>query len=328
MFFPSLRVAIVAAVTALPIWSDEVLPWERIPLPETIVQSALRPDWVFCETPCDWRNHLSTIFRPLVSDCSNAREAVLKIAGNMTSVTGVYYSMERRKYNMNAVEALYEKKVSCTGQSILLVCALRSVGIPARAVWVMTWNHVPGNHTWAEAWVDGQWQMIEFNEKEFNTPWVMESIGMLNPDKTTQRVYAVGCATPPDAPEHPENAPAFMVEDVTERYLKLARQWYEKNGLSPEQQRILVDVSPRIETSEPVEILDACGTVISRAQLPTTRDDVRRFASLIVPRSGQHVLKTPFGIRQLTANAARPVHIIRLSRGNLTPETRHHSSSR
>lgn len=314
---------IVAAVTALPLWSADMLPWEQIPLPENIVQSALHPDWVFCETPCDWRNQLASVFRPLVSDCSDAREAVLKIAGNMTAATGVYYSMERRKYNMNAMEALREKKVSCTGQSILLVCALRSVGIPARAVWVMTWNHVPGNHTWAEAWVDGQWQMIEFNEKDFNTPWVMESIGMLNTEKPAQRVYAVACADP--SASDSEKTSSFLVEDVTERYMKLARQWYEKNGLLPEYQRILVDVTPRMAEPETVEILNPRGEVISCAQLPTVRDDVRRFASLVVPRSGRYILKTSFGIMKLASND-RPVHIVRLSREDFTPETRNRSS--
>ncbi len=326
MVYSLLRASVVAVLFVQPTISSEVLPWEQLSLPPEVVQSALIPDKVFCESPCDWRKTVGGLFRPLVRDCADAREAVLKIAANMTAVTGVYYSMERRKPNMNALEALAEKKVSCTGQSILLVCALRSVGIPARVAWVMTWNHVPGNHTWAEAWVDGQWRMIEFNEKDFNTPWVMESIGMLNPELPEQRVYAAGVnAEFAVRPLHLSADSPIPVEDVTDRYLTLSLQWYAKSGLATDYRRLLVDVSPRSSNKELIEILDEKGVVISRAFLPTVRDDVRRFASLNVPREGRYFLQTPFG-KQEIASSSQPVNIIRLSREAIFPETKHRSN--
>ena len=194
-------------------------PWSQA-APEHIRQAAVLPDRVMDETPCDWRPILSQIFPPMVKECRNAREAALQIAANIGAVTGAYYSTERRKHNMNALEALAEKKISCTGQSILLVCALRSVDIPARAVGVHTWNHIEGNHTWAEAWIDGEWQMIEFNEHDFNTPWVMEYIGMLNPLNPFQRVRAAmpGGAISwwPCEFAARTNLPNFQAEDVTE----------------------------------------------------------------------------------------------------------------
>lgn len=316
MSFPLQNLFALSAFAVLPLHvsAAEILPWENAELPSEVVRSALLPDWVFCESPCNWRETLTPIFRPMVQNCATAREAVLKIAANMTAATGVYYSMERRKPNMNALEALREKKVSCTGQSILLVCALRSVGIPARVVWVMTWNHVPGNHTWAEAWLDGEWRMIEFNERDFNTPWVMESIGMLDPSVSQQRIYAVAggsCAT--DLPLHSPSSDTLLAEDVTARYLRLARQWYAANGLSPDSQRILVDIFPRSENKEWVEILNTEGRMLCRAYLPTARDDVRRFATLPIPREGRYILRTPCGTQELEATQ-QPVRIIRLMR--------------
>lgn len=311
----SLRPILVSAVLAAPVYAAaDTLPWEAMPLPESIVQSALKPDRVFCETPCEWREPLEALFRPFVRDCSSAREAVLKIASNMTAVTGVYYSTDRRKPDMNALEALAEKKVSCTGQSILLVCALRAVGIPARVVWVMTWNHVPGNHTWAEAWVDGAWQMIEFNEKDFNTPWVMEGIGMLDTTLPQQRVYAVGAeAGFPGMPLHVSDAGSLLAEDVTDRYLSLARRWYAESGLREDYQRILVDIVPRSEEAEPLEVLDASGKSVYRTTLPTLRDDMRRFATIPVPRKGCYILRTRFGT-QVLESTPQPVRIIRIQR--------------
>lgn len=301
----------VAALTPL---TAEILPWERNALPPAVVQSALQPDWVFCEEPCDWRKPLADIFRPMVQNCETAREAVLTIASQMTSATGVYYSMERRKANMNALEALREKKVSCTGQSVLLVCALRSVGIPARVVWVLTWNHLPGNHTWVEAWVDGGWQMIEFNEKAFNTPWVMEYIGMLDEKIPAQRIFAVGGTDKGDVlPFQLPEGRALTAEDVTARYRALSRAWYEQAGLPPDCQRLMVDVRERRDAARPVELVDEGGRVVSRALLPTRRDDVRRCAVLLLPRTGRYYLKTDAETIEVAATDA-PVRIVRLGR--------------
>lgn len=293
--------------------AQEPLPWEAAPMPREVAESALHPDWVFNEQPCDWRRPVSAIFRPLVRDCTTAREAVLRIASQMTAVTGVYYSMERRKANMNALEALAEKKVSCTGQSILLACALRSVGIPARAVGVLTWNHVRGNHTWTEAWFDGSWHMIEFNEKDFNTPWVMENIGMLRPERPEQRIYAVGSSAEKLSFPFPDVARRIPAEDVTERYLALSRRWYEQAGLPPGCQRLMVDVDVRRDEPETVQLLDAAGKVVAEALLPTRRDDVRRYATLLLPEQGRYTLLTPFGAREVVASEM-PVRIIRLVR--------------
>jgi hypothetical protein len=48
---------------------------------------------------------------------------------------------------------------SCTGLSILLIDACRSVGIPARLVGTPMWADNRGNHTWVEIW-DGGWHFI------------------------------------------------------------------------------------------------------------------------------------------------------------------------
>lgn len=311
---------VLTVVTLLAMWlqvavasAQEALPWESASVPPEIRQAYLQADRVFFEQPCEWRSSVAAIFRPLVAHCKTAREATLHIAANMTSATGVYYSTQRSKAVMNAMEALREKKVSCSGQSILLVCALRSVGIPARVVGVLTWNHVRGNHTWAEAWVDGAWQMIEFNETDFNTPWVMEGIGMLNPAMLSQRIYAVG--TPGARLQFPpllgqERIPA---EDVTERYMALARDWYARCGVPADCQRLMVDVQPRSATPQAAELLDESGRVVATAQLPTLRDDMRRFATLLLPRGGRYMLRIHGDSVELVATP-EPVQIIRLRR--------------
>lgn len=276
-----------------PLYAGEY-PWSNT-APAEIAAAAITPDTVVDEIPCDWRPVLSPIVAPLVRSCTTAREAVLSISTGIGKATGAYYSKERRKHNMNVLETLREKKISCTGQSILLVCALRSVGIPARAVGVHTWNHIRGNHTWAEAWFDDAWHMIEMGEQDFNTPWVMEYIGMLNPRHPFQRILA---ATPsgnttwwPERLASKGNLINFAAEDVTERYMNLSRQWYARAGIPENTQRLLIDLQPRPQIAPVVELVNEEGNVIDSGQLPTTRDDMRYMTRLLLPRTGRHFLR-------------------------------------
>ena len=61
----------------------------------------------------------------------------------------------------------------CGEESTLLVSALRSVGIPARQVYVPRWAHCDDNHAWVEAWVDGEWRYLGACEPEpvLNSGW-------------------------------------------------------------------------------------------------------------------------------------------------------------
>lgn len=290
-------------------------PWSNS-APAEVTAAAITPDTVVDEIPCDWRPTLTPLITPLVENCVTAREAVLAISTGLGKATGAYYSKERSKHNMNVLETLREKKISCTGQSILLVCALRSVDIPARAVGVHTWNHIEGNHTWAEAWFDGAWHMIEMGESDFNTPWVMEYLGMLNPRHPFQRVlaaYPSGKTT-----WWPKNLAKigkltnFAAEDVTQRYMDLARQWYAAAGIPENTQRILIDLQPRPEQSPVVEIVNEENKVISSGILPTSRDDMRYFTRLTLPREGNHYLRIQNATERspLTPTVA-PVQILR-----------------
>lgn len=292
-------------------------PWSN-GVPASIREASVLPDRVLDEAPCNWRPVLTPIVRPMVSQCTTAAEAVRRLASGLSSRTGVHYSTARRKHNMNALEALEEKKVSCTGQSILLVCALRAVDIPARAVGVLTWNHIEGNHTWVEAWFDGQWHMIEFNEQDFNTPWVMENIGMLDTRHPLQRIRA---ATPtgstswvPDSNIRIFNNMMIPAEDVTDRYLELARRWYERSGVPADTQRLLIDARPRRLSPPQVELANEQGKVIGSATLPSTRDDMRYFARLSLPRQGSYTLRVQGESETLRIQATHaPVRILRLT---------------
>lgn len=54
----------------------------------------------------------------------------------------------------------------CGEESVLTVCALRSVGIPARQCYVPYWAHCDDNHAWVEVYVDGAWRFMGACEPE------------------------------------------------------------------------------------------------------------------------------------------------------------------
>lgn len=45
----------------------------------------------------------------------------------------------------------------CGEESVFVVSALRSIGIPARQVYTPRWAHTDDNHAWVEFWADGKW---------------------------------------------------------------------------------------------------------------------------------------------------------------------------
>ncbi|MCI5509405.1 MAG: hypothetical protein MR436_02960 [Eubacterium sp.] len=61
----------------------------------------------------------------------------------------------------------------CGEESTFLVSVLRSVGIPARQVYVPLWSHCDDNHAWVEAWCDGEWKFLGACEPEevLNKGW-------------------------------------------------------------------------------------------------------------------------------------------------------------
>lgn len=54
----------------------------------------------------------------------------------------------------------------CEEEMIFAICALRSVGIPARQCYTPFWAHMDDNHAWTEVWADGKWHYFGACEPE------------------------------------------------------------------------------------------------------------------------------------------------------------------
>ena len=289
-------------------------------LSKDIIEHYVTPDQFLDESASDWRGTMRSITLPLTKDAQTAQQAALRISRKLSKATGVHYSRKRSRACMNPMESLRDKKASCTGLSIFYAAALRSVGIPARIVGVLSWNHLRGNHTWTEVYLDNEWRMLEFNEKEFNTPWVMEAVGMLDSKQLYQRIMATS-NRPPAAPSMYFCMPWDMsnnrigAEDVSERYTKLARNWYEQSNIPADKQRLMIDLLPRSETVEQVELIDTAGNIIDRGMLPSPKDDMREMLRLMLPRTGaSYQLRFPTGELINISSSEAAVQILRLRR--------------
>jgi len=76
------------------------------------------------------------------------RSAVEAVNACIASTVDVEYNTLREKTNQSPSESMRQHMASCTGLSILLVDALRSVGIPARFAGTAAWHDDRGNHSW------------------------------------------------------------------------------------------------------------------------------------------------------------------------------------
>ncbi|MEG2420041.1 MAG: transglutaminase domain-containing protein [Oscillospiraceae bacterium] len=81
--------------------------------------------------------------------------------------------MESDDRTASPVTTLRRTYGRCGEESVLLVSALRSVGLPARQCYTPRWAHCDDNHAWVEVYADGRWQYLGACEPEpvLNKGW-------------------------------------------------------------------------------------------------------------------------------------------------------------
>ena len=146
-------------------------PWRK-EVPRAIFFQYVLPYANLDEIRESWRTRLAALCRPLVAHCRTATQAALVLNKAVFPLLNVRYSADKRpKPNQSPSESIAAHYASCSGLSILLVDACRSVGVPARIVGTPMWaihrgdanGNNAGNHTWVEFW-DGQWHILGASE--------------------------------------------------------------------------------------------------------------------------------------------------------------------
>ncbi len=146
-------------------------PWGQ-QMPEDIFLNYLLPYANVDEARDPWRRQFSKLFSPLVAQCKTPSEAALILNKDIFKMMHVQYSADKRpKPNQSPRESIAAHYASCTGLSVFLIDACRSVGVPARMVGTPLWavrrgdknGNNAGNHMWVEIW-DGQWHVLGASE--------------------------------------------------------------------------------------------------------------------------------------------------------------------
>lgn len=167
-------------------------PWKK-QLPRGIFLNEILPYACVDETRDGWRQFLRNICLPLVVHCQTPGEAACRINENIFKIVNVHYSTARLKADQSPAESMANGLASCTGLSILLVDACRSVGVPARLAGTPMWTDMSGNHSWVEVW-DGGWHFIGASEPDPNGvdhAWFKDKAATAIKDNPQHAIYAV-----------------------------------------------------------------------------------------------------------------------------------------
>jgi transglutaminase-like putative cysteine protease len=169
----------------------EAAPW-RAQVSQELFFNDVLPYACLTESRDAWRADLHELCAPLVAECKTPGEAALVLNEKIFSLLKVRYNTARRRPDQSPPESIESGMATCTGLSILLVDACRSVGVPARVVGTPMWSNMRGNHTWVEVW-DGDWHFVGAAEPDkagLDRGWFTHEASEAQADVPRHAIYA------------------------------------------------------------------------------------------------------------------------------------------
>lgn len=164
-------------------------PW-KASVSEAVFFNDVLPYASLSERRDDVRGQLRTLSLPLIAGIKSPGQAALTLNRKLFPLVKVKYSTERARPDQSPLESMKSGIASCSGLSILLVDACRSVGIPARVVGTPMWSNGRGNHTWVEVW-DRDWHFIGAAEgDDLDKGWFVGDASKANTGKAENAIYA------------------------------------------------------------------------------------------------------------------------------------------
>jgi predicted esterase len=167
------------------------MPWGKT-VPEDLFLNDVLPYASVTETREPWRQEMMDLCLPLVKDCKTITAAAQALNAAIFTKLKVKYSTQRNRPDQSPSESIKSGIASCTGLSILLIDACRSVGVPARMAGIPKWVNKPGNHMWVEIW-DGDWHFTgacEHDKNGLNRTWFLGDAALAKKDVIENAIYA------------------------------------------------------------------------------------------------------------------------------------------
>ena len=222
----SLRADFLLENIALAYQARARVPWGKR-LPEAVFLNDVLPYANVDEERHPWRKELYELCLPLVKDCKTPGEAAHRLNSELFRKLQVRYSTKRKKPHQSPKETIEIKMASCTGLSILLSDACRSVAVPARLVGTPLWANKRGNHTWVEVWDNG-WHFTgacEADPKGLDRGWFVGEAARAVKGSRVHAIYAASfrrTAVTFPLVWAPQRQDVFA-ENVTDRYARPAQ---------------------------------------------------------------------------------------------------------
>jgi len=170
----------------------EKFPWAR-EVPEEVFLNDVLPYASLDETREDWRSFFYPKCSELVKGAETTTEAAQAINKGIFNLIKVHYNTGRKAPNQSPSESIKLKMATCTGLSIILVDACRSVGVPARIAGTAMWSNKRGNHTWVEIFDGGEWYFTgadEYDAKGLNRGWFTGDASKAVAEKWQHAIWA------------------------------------------------------------------------------------------------------------------------------------------
>lgn len=270
----------------------ESFPWAAA-LPDSIFFNDVLPYASMNETREDWRTGMWEQLYPLVKDAKDVRQALDTVNKALQHIVKVEYNTKRRKPHQSPSESMEIGMASCSGLSILLTDALRTVGIPSRIAGTPLWVSKEGNHNWSEVWIDGKWYFTEYYpDKELNHSWFLERAGKA--DKSDPIYWMYATSWKPTGIHFPmvwarKNTQVPGV-DVTDFYIDLYNaQMAERASGVPVSIRLYGDAAAEktsaARVARDVKVVDEKGNVVAVGKTASATADMNDYLVLYLPEN-------------------------------------------
>ena len=247
-------------------------------IPKEIFFNEVLPYCVLNEQRDNWRRDFLTRFSKYVSNTNDIFEAIELLNKNIRDELLVDYNTQREKPDQSPYESMRQRMASCSGLSILLTDAFRSVCIPSRIAGTPNWFDNRGNHNWNEVWANGRWYFTEYYPSGLDKSWFLSSAGRADETNPEHAIYASSYR--PTAIHFPlvwDSTLTYVgAENVTRRYVEL----FQKENA----QKLQGDyINVRVTYAAPnvagdarrtinVDVFDSKGQVDGGSTADTTRD--------------------------------------------------------
>ena len=172
------------------------VPWGSS-LPADIWRNDVLPHCHISEARESMRAELQGRFLARAAACEGPGEAALLLNSTLFGEFGVRYSTQRERPDQSSKRTVATGLASCTGLSILLADACRSVAVPARLTGIASWVNKNGNHTWVEIWDGTEWRFLgaaEPDAKGLDHTWFQSDAALAVAGSREHGIWAVSYA--------------------------------------------------------------------------------------------------------------------------------------